>query len=228
MPERTFMAPYPKIQSIFKRDETGRFTGEYSTPELEFLAGLGWLWTEKVDGTNIRLGWDSGLNPETAIAYIAGRTDKAQIPPKLLTVLHTLLVARTNAIREVFGGSRWVTFYGEGYGAGIQKGGGNYQAEPRFVLFDIEVCADDGMVWWLKRDAVETAAEMIGFDVVPVVGRFPLAEACKRTADPHGVMSMWSGVTTPEGLVGRPLVDLRDRAGNLIITKVKHRDWRNL
>ena len=43
-----------------------------------------WEWTEKVDGTNIRLIWD-GHN-----VSFAGRTDKAQIPDHLLEKLEQL------------------------------------------------------------------------------------------------------------------------------------------
>lgn len=48
-----------KIQSVFKRDKQGRFLlGQWSRPYLEYLADLQWGWTEKVDGTNIRIGID--------------------------------------------------------------------------------------------------------------------------------------------------------------------------
>ena len=50
---------YPKIKSLFKRDEkTFKFTDEYSCPEFELLKGLRWVATEKVDGTNIRVIFD--------------------------------------------------------------------------------------------------------------------------------------------------------------------------
>ena len=66
------MEPYHKIQSIFKRDaENGyKFTSEYSCPEFEYLQNNEWEFTEKVDGTNIRIIWDGqdGLR-------IAGRTE---------------------------------------------------------------------------------------------------------------------------------------------------------
>ena len=44
---------YTKIPNIFKREEFGKnriIEGEYATPELEYLANVPWVWTEKVDG----------------------------------------------------------------------------------------------------------------------------------------------------------------------------------
>ena len=55
------MPTYPKIQSIYKRDPDNQyktFTTEYATPEIGYLADCEWEFTEKVDGTNIRIGWD--------------------------------------------------------------------------------------------------------------------------------------------------------------------------
>ena len=49
---------YTKIPNIFKREEFGKnllIEGEFSSDELEFLADNLWVWTEKVDGTNIRV-----------------------------------------------------------------------------------------------------------------------------------------------------------------------------
>ena len=49
------MKEYHKINSIFQRDERGRFTKKYSIPEFEYLKDNIWTGTEKVDGTNIRI-----------------------------------------------------------------------------------------------------------------------------------------------------------------------------
>lgn len=54
------MKTYPKIPSVFVRDEkTHKFIdGQFRCPEFEYLQDNLWLWTEKVDGTNIRVIWD--------------------------------------------------------------------------------------------------------------------------------------------------------------------------
>jgi len=47
------MIPYPKIETLFKRDETFRVTDKLRLPEFALVRE--WLVTEKVDGTNIRV-----------------------------------------------------------------------------------------------------------------------------------------------------------------------------
>lgn len=228
--ERHMLETYPKINGVYKRNPAANnsfIIGDFSTPELEYLAGLDWLWTEKVDGTNIRLGWDRGLRETitrggSTLPYMAGRTNKAQLPPKLVEVLDLLLRDRIDLLGEAFTNARWATLYGEGYGATIQNGG-LYRPEPGFVLFDAQVCDTDGRVWWLKRDALEQVAAHLGIDIVQVVGTFPIADAIDVVK--AGYQSAWPGIEMPEGLVGRPVPDLFDRAGYRIMTKVKHRDF---
>lgn len=56
------MKEYHKINTIFKRDPETRnktlLEGQYSVPEFEYLANNKWIFTEKIDGTNIRVMWD--------------------------------------------------------------------------------------------------------------------------------------------------------------------------
>lgn len=75
------MREYHKIQTVFKREQEKPnriLEGEYSDPAFEFLRQNRWMFTEKVDGTNIRVMWD-GTN-----VVFGGKTDNAQIPAFLL------------------------------------------------------------------------------------------------------------------------------------------------
>lgn len=110
------MKEYQKIPGPYRRHVDGPLRnklieGEWTSPELEQTAGLDWVWTEKVDGTNIRIGWDGHK-----ISY-GGRTDNAQIPAKLIAVLDSLV--SEEMFEQEFTGGEAVTLYGEGYGAGI-------------------------------------------------------------------------------------------------------------
>lgn len=204
------MDTYPKIQTVYKRNPDTKFKtlleGDFSTDAFEYLAHNAWEWTEKVDGTNIRISSEDGD------LVIAGRTDNAQIPAFLF---HAIQKAIDPAI--IPEGS---TLYGEGYGAKIQKGGGNYRPDASFVLFDV-FCG--GL--WLKRDDVDDIADKLGIECVPVVGRGTLPEMveCAR----GGMVSQW-GDFSAEGIVARPVVDMKDRRGERIITKIKTRDFRGL
>ena len=217
------MREYHKIQSIFKRNpETKKFIeGQWSLPEFEYLQNNRWILTEKVDGTNIRIGWTG-----EEIKF-GGRTENAQIPVFLYDKLRQIFKGKEATFIEIFGD--WntppvgemseVVLFGEGYGAKIQKGGGNYNPTGvDFVLFD--VCVGS---WWLKREAVENVAEKLELRVVPIVGIATLPQAVGIVKNRY-LKSAW-GNFLAEGLVLRPEVELQTRGGVRIITKVKHKDF---
>src|SRR5215467_6984325 len=114
------MKEYTKIQTIFKRDERRRIVeGSYTLPEFEYLKDNIWVFTEKVDGTNIRVMWNAN---EHSLKF-GGKTDQAQIPVTLLYRLQEIF--KESLLAEIFPETD-VCLYGEGYGAKIQKGGANY------------------------------------------------------------------------------------------------------
>jgi hypothetical protein len=205
------MREYHKIQTVFKRDmdNKGRtlLEGQFSMPEFEYLANNEWTFTEKVDGTNIRVMWKDGK------VSFGGKTDNASIPSKLVDRLKERFPVA--AFEVAFDCD--VCLYGEGYGAKIQKGGGNYRQDQDFVLFDVK-CGE----WWLKRSDVEDVAWKMGIDVVPVIGRGTLYDCVEMVR--KGFPSAW-GDFQAEGIVARPSTELFTRGGQRIITKVKSRDF---
>lgn len=208
------METYPKIPGPFKRntepgpDRNKLIMGVWSSPELEVLAHLVWTWTEKVDGTNIRVHWDGHR------VSFGGRSDNSAISAKLVTVLRQMFPEEL--FEQVFNGSE-VTLYGEGFGAGIQSGG-IYRPDQSFVLFDV-YCG--GL--WLRRDAVEDVASKMGVEVVPVALRGSIAEAIAEVK--MGVISHWNGANA-EGLVGVAPEGLLSRRGERIMVKIKRKDFR--
>ena len=126
------MNEYHKIQTVFKRDPDNNFKtlldGEYSMPEFEYLKNNIWVFTEKVDGTNIRIMFDG-----ESIKF-GGKTDNAMIPSVLLNKLNETFLPQVEKFKSIFDCP--VCLYGEGYGAKIQKGGGNYRQDQDFVLFE--------------------------------------------------------------------------------------------
>ena len=215
------MQEYHKIQTLFKRDmEHGAkiIPGAWTLPELEYLKDNQWVFTEKVDGTNIRVMW----NGENVI--FGGKTDEAQMPIFLLYKLQELFegTVKRQMFKEKFNNPDMkeisVCLYGEGYGAKIQKGGGNYIKDGvSFVLFDVQI---DGL--WLQREDVEDIAKFFGVTVVPIIGEGTLNEAIVMVK--KGFNSQW-GNFLAEGIVARPKTELKTRRGERIITKIKHRDF---
>lgn len=210
------MREYHKIETVYERDTAGSkklIEGQFRNPAVEFLSNNVWEWTEKIDGTNIRIHWDGHQ------VSFGGRTDNAQIPAPLVNRLNDLFGGETNAqlFEQKFGETE-ITLYGEGFGAKIQKGGGLYKSDGvDFILFDARV----GDLW-LTRDSVEDIGKAFGLRVVPVVRLGDIDDAVKYVkSKPMSTI----GTAPMEGLVGRPMVEMRDRRGNRIIVKLKVRDF---
>ena len=210
------MMTYPKIETVFQRDVSGTkklIPGAFRNETVEFLSGLPWTFTEKIDGTNIRVHWDGHT------VEFGGRTDRAQIPANLMNYLNaTFNTVEAEELFEQKFGDTDIILFGEGYGAGIQKGGGNYRQDVSFILFDV-FCG--GL--WLKRDSVEDIARAFGIDAVPIVLTGTIADGVKYVM--AGQKSS-IGTADMEGIVGRPSVDLLDRRGQRVIVKIKYQDFK--
>ena len=231
------MDTYHKINALYKRHTEGKKKGklihdDWAQPEFEYLAKNKWEFTEKIDGTNIRIGF--AQNGETPVCF-KGRSDNAQIPQPLLEYLtDTFTMKRLE--QEAFLTGETVLF-GEGVGQKIQDSG-KYRGDYDFILFDVKV-GD----YWLSRDNVNDIAVKLGIWAAPVIGRGTLADAVDIVtigygpgidgrikafsggSVKHGLKSAF-GDFEAEGIVARPAVDLFDRAGRRIITKIKAVDFK--
>jgi ATP-dependent RNA circularization protein (DNA/RNA ligase family) len=204
---------YPKIKTVFLRDPENKYKtlldNQYAIPEFEYLRNNKWIFTEKIDGTNIRIMWDGEH------LMFGGRTDAAQIPTFLFSKLQELFTKEQ--FMELYS-ELPMCLYGEGYGAKIQKGGGKYITDGvSFILFDVLV----GNIW-LERFNVEDIASKLKIDCVPIIGSGTLYD---------GIEVVRSGLTSTfgnfvaEGLVMRPEIELLKRNGSRIITKIKYKDF---
>lgn len=209
------MREYPKIETIFNRDTEGTkklIFGTYRDETVKYLRFNDWQFTEKIDGTNISVEWDGH-----AVSF-HGRTERAQIPKHLLEYLEkTFLTTEAEELFEQTYGDKNVILYGEGYGAKIQNGG-NYRSDVSFILFDVLI-GDN----WQEREWVEKTAKMFGIDVVPVVFVGTLEEGIDYVMEHH---PSTIGTAMMEGIVGRPMVEMRDRLGKRIIVKIKWEDFK--
>lgn len=209
------MDPYHKIHSVFKRDNRGRFIlGDFSRPELEYLLDNEWDWTEKVDGTNIRMGLaDVGGDLDF---WIGGRNRGSEVPKHIAEIYNRKTML--NKLLKKF--DHPITLYGEGYGPKIQKIGKLYRNDHSFVLFDVKIGQ-----WWLSRENVEEIGKSLGLDVVPIIFRGTLREAIARVIP--GIQSTW-GDFQSEGLIGKPVIPLFSRDGKRVVIKVKTADFDRL
>jgi len=204
------MKQYHKIETLLDRDDKFKVVQwKWRLPEFEYLKNNEWLWTEKIDGTNIRVMW----MPEVGRKF-GGKTDNAQTPPFLLNKLSELFPE--DKLRSVFPDVS-VCLYGEGFGAKIQSGGKYISDGCDFILFDVKIGE-----WWLERENIEDIATKLGIKVVPIIGKGNLGDAVRTTKD--GYYSTF-GDFIAEGIVIRPTVTLFTRKGERLIGKIKTKDF---
>jgi hypothetical protein len=250
---------YQKINTIFMRDAKNvimPYDG-FTEPEFEYLRGLKWRGEEKIDGTNMRIEvtkeqvWDDPMEPSKLEAVkfsvrIAGKTDNAQIPPKLQKFMDENYPAEkvfaALGLKEIIPVEEWVehkwvtsdgitpsydaipeiyTIYGEGYGAGIQKAGGNYISNGvGFIVFDVKV--NDIYLLTSARDEIATK---LGAPIVPFMGYFTIDEAIDFVRKGFKSTIAENKEFIAEGLVLRTDLGLRNRMGKRLIVKVKYEDF---
>lgn len=211
------MTEYNKIETVYERDTKTKklVEGIFRNGTVNYLRNLNWIWTEKIDGTNIRVHWD-GHNVE-----YGGRTDKAQIPASLVNKLNEYFGGEVNAqIFEQIFGEKDVILFGEGYGAKIQNGGNYISDHVDFILFDVMISGN-----YQTRDTVVAIADSFNLKVVPIVTYGTLKEAVEYVKTKPKSLIAQNPDYPMEGLVCRPSLELQDRCGNRIIVKIKWRDF---
>ena len=209
---------YHKIETIYERDNvTGKLIeGKYRSKEVEFLKDNIWEFTEKVDGTNIRVIWDGYK------VSFGGRTDKAEIPTHLLEKLNILFggEVKEQLFEQLFK-EKEVVLFGEGYGPKIQACGSSYVDEVDFILFDVTVNGK-----YLSRNNVNEIATYFNIKSVPVLFTGVLEEGVKY-AKSNPTSTIAKDKTLPmEGLVARPMIELYSSNGERIIVKIKYKDFK--
>ena len=164
---------YQKINTLYNRDAKNVIMPyeDFVEPEFNYLRGVKWRAEIKIDGTNMCI--DVSKHPilnGTIVNGVyfeveyKGKTDNAQIPPKMLKFMQDhfpedkVLVAL--GLEKQISLDNWVehkwtfddgvtpnydaipdmyTIYGEGYGCGIQKGGNYIKDGVDFRVFDVKV-----------------------------------------------------------------------------------------
>lgn len=213
------MKEYIKIKTLWGREDArphNMIIGKFAEPEFEQLKDVEWTFTEKVDGTNVRVMWDGNR------VLFNGKTDNAQLPTPLFYKLEELFMGQANEqkLEEIFG-KEPACIYGEGFGKKIQAVGSAYNPDGvDFIMFDVKI-GD----FWLQRESLEDIAGKLDIKLVPVVIKGTLEEASELVAE--GFKSTLADVES-EGLVGAPTTGLLNRKGERVITKIKHRDYEKL
>ena len=219
------MRTYTKIDTAFDRDE--RFRVDTARLRRPVFGTIAWLATEKVNGTNIRLGFrmDHELNPSAVYPQIAGRTENASLHPRLLAHCQELVARIAPGVMEIMR-EHGLTDYmlvGEGYGAKIQDGGG-YRQDPAFILFD--VLAGDK---YLADSVVTATGVRLDIPRVPILNGgevMTLGEITEMVSQGFPSLIAETPGFLAEGIVARPVEPLHDNRDERIILKLKGADFR--
>lgn len=228
------MIEYPKIETLYDRDPVTHrvIPGQLRLPE--FALPKSWIVTEKIDGTNIRVG----MTADGAVSF-AGRTDKADIPPHLLA--HLVDTYTPELMREVFNptAGEEVVLFVEGFGPKIQKGGELYRPDVGSILFDVWFGG-----WWLEPENLIDVAGKLGVPHAPYLdfeshyldgllgfpdSAFSLAVLIGMVGNvPDGqsiVAASFGRERQAEGIVARTKPGLMMRDGRRLMWKLKFRDF---
>lgn len=116
-----------------------------------------------------------------------------------------------------------IYIYGEYFGEGIQKCGRRYiEKGNKFVVFDI-----NRQGWWLPKELRDEMCKKLGLETVPFLGVMTLREIEEKVR--NGFTTQFTDASDPtlleEGIVARPIIQLKDERGNRIIVKVKYCDY---
>ena len=169
---------------------------------------------------------------------IKGKTDNAQIPPMLQKYMEETYP--DDKVLEALGLKEWIpveewkehkwndvidipkyTIYGEGYGAKIQKAGGNYiKNGVSFASFDVKV--ND---IYLLTDNRDDIINKLGAPIAPFIGYFTIDEAIEYVRKGFKSRIAENKDFIAEGLVLRTELGLRNRRGERLIVKIKYEDF---
>lgn len=212
---------FHKIETLFERDKKTLkvFSDKLNNPVYGILKT--WQFTEKIKGTNIRCIWHPP-DPHGGIPSLSfgGKTDNAQIYTDLVKWLYENITIEKMGL--VFPDTDAIV-YGEGCGAGIEKGGG-YSKTKQMIVFDVLVAGK----WWLNWENTCDVAKKLGLKTVPFIGNMTLekgVEMVKKGFDSILAKENTGEIMPAEGIVGRTVETLFDKKGSRIIIKLKTKDF---
>ena len=219
------MNTYEKTYNLYKRHNRRPLIGKYDLTRLYcdaygMVHGSAWKYTEKIDGTNIRIVITEGGNVD-----VFGRRNTSTPPGDLVDTCQEMAANRLDKLLPLAQNKGVATLYGEGYGPGLQKGG-HYRKDKGFILFDIRLsdhASNDGH--YMVPHSVENFAGYAGLTMVPSLTFPDLYHAVAATKD--GFPSALGEGAPAEGLIAHAagLFHHYDGAVRRVKFKLKTKDF---
>ena len=202
------VSPWLRTDSKSKTVDLGAFSDKY----VEMLKDIQWIGSEKIDGTNLNFYYDGNH------VHVYGHTDKSDFNGEVGEWIAKLITPEFESIFEQIFGEKEAFVNGELIGPKIQSNLYNLD-DYKFVMFDI-YCKSTDTYW--SQDAVTGIAEKLGFDRAKIVMTGTL-DQIKSMVESTPV-SFLNPKMEMEGIVIRPVQELKKANGERIIYKVKVRD----
>ena len=164
---------------------------------------------EKIHGTSTHIGWNF---KDRALNYSSG--GESNVAFRELFDAEFLKAKFTEAFPD-----QDVVVFGEAYGGKQQGMSHTYGKQLKFIAFDVKV----GDLW-LNVPNAEDICECFGLEFVHYDKIEVNLENLTRLRDADSVQAVRNGITEPkkrEGIVLRPLVELRINNGDRVICKYK-------
>lgn len=233
---------YEKIYAPFGRDSSKSEyvnTSKWSKPEFEFLQNNEWIWTQKIDGSNLNIIWDG-----ERVSY-KGHTDKTQWNERSKNYIESVFcTTEAETVFEQLYGEQPVIVSMEIVSKDFNQNYGHL--DGHFYVYDVRNGVT-GKYW--DRKAVEDFVQAFDpeykeIEAVQIIFKGTIKEAIEwvkiareynenfeRKSVYISNIVGFVDVKNPlgkypiEGLVGRPLVEIYNSKGERIITKVKCKDY---
>jgi len=166
---------------------------------------------EKIHGTSCHISMFVQLDGTPKIEFFSGGVSYTEF----------LKLFDQEALKKTFMemGRTSIVIFGEGYGGKCQGMRDTYGPNLKFVVFDVKI--DDV---WLDVPDMDEVATLFGLDVVPFAKIEATVAALDQYRDMHSAQAVKCGCGNDklrEGIVIRPLMELRKKNGDRIIAKHK-------
>jgi hypothetical protein len=169
---------------------------------------------EKAHGTGAHVAWRPyDLQVKHHIGTGSYEEFRTLMPPDLTYRIRDLVGKQCVVHGEFYGGF-------DGKGLGMRE---TYGDAPQFVVFDIKI----GEVF-LSVPQAHSLAESLGFEFVPYEEIDGTQEACDAAREAPSVIAVRRGCGAArrrEGVVLRPLIELRKNNGDRVIAKHRNREF---
>lgn len=211
---------FSKFSSPFVKDE--KFL---NTKELSQELPIGnWIKTEKIDGTNIRIIITKPKEDGSRELLIGSRklilNEEDKGSKQYLDCLKDI---NMNKLLEYFKDvDSTIIIYGEGYGAGVQKGG-IYSKEKNYRVFDIRIGRAYQDFKYVKKVCINNQLNLV--PIVSVVDKINYQECLESLRCFENTLINDGDGGIPEGLVYKFEPVLLNKYGERLIFKIKRKDF---